>query len=495
VKFKVFKNGVLVKDFGLYGAYMFGTDGIAIRRAEITFKDGVLDCNKPNLETAGLSLLWPVEGFGKVMLPTTCLPDREEPYNLNLEIARGKLMCVVNKREDWSFFNTLDELEGISKEARELFVRAIQNISNFPECSKFADEALKKGMVVSEKLSLKHAGRMFENRGKGRGFSRGSLGCCVEPARMSDSAYIERVKELFGFITVPVNWGMIERSRGVYDFSSVDACMAAFSKKRLALCTGPLLRFSKDYLPKWLVNSGAGFEKIREAAYRFVARIVSRYWGTIHVWRVISGLNVFNHFGFNFEQILEMTRAANMAVKRGGERAVKIVEVFNPWGEYYSKLPNTIPPLVYVDMVVQSGIHFDAFGLQIHFGKNQPGMHVRDMMQISSVMDYFGSVGKPLYLTGIEVPSQPGQGPDNGESAGIWHDQWDQWRQGEWIEQFYKIALSKPFVENVTWSNLADSKNSVIPGSGLMTAELEAKESFRALKKLQEVMYNKKAST
>ncbi len=57
-------------------------------------------------------------------------------------------------------------------------------------------------------------------------------------------------------------------------------------------------------------------------------------------------------------------------------------------------------------MVVQSGITFDAFALQMRFGKNQSGMHIRDMMQISSLLDYFSMMGKPLYVTGIEIPSQ-----------------------------------------------------------------------------------------
>jgi len=78
VKFQIFRNGKAVNKFTLCGAFLFGGDGIGIRRAQITFKKGFVECAKPNLETAGLALLWPVEGFGKVLLPTTCLPEREQ---------------------------------------------------------------------------------------------------------------------------------------------------------------------------------------------------------------------------------------------------------------------------------------------------------------------------------------------------------------------------------------------------------------------------------
>ena len=491
MRFQVFKNSKLVDKFTLCGAYLFGSDGIPVRQTQITFKDGIITCNKPNLETGGLALLWPIDGFGKALLPTTCLPERTGLYNLNVEIARAKLMQIINKREDWSFFDNVEGLVDISDKARDLLVRAVQNISDAPLASKLADESLKKAMVYSERLATKHANSLFEARAKNHGFSRGCLGCRVEPEQISNVKYVEKLLELFGFVTVPMNWAQIESYRGSYDFSAIDACINVLSNKKLAICAGPLLCFSKKYLPRWLLHSRVSFEKIREAAYQLVSRTVARYSGIVHAWRVISGLNAFNHFEFTFEQILEMTRAANMAVKQRSDRSVRIIEITNPWGEYYATTPNTIPPLVYVDMVVQSGINFDAFGLQMRFGKNQAGMHVRDMMQISAVLDYFGSVSKPLYVTDVEVPCEKGAGMHDGDTAGIWHQEWDQWRQGQWLEQFYRIALSKPFVDTVTYSNLIDTKDSIIPHSGLLTEKSEPRKSFQVLKRLHDTIFNR----
>ena len=49
VKFQVFKNGKVVEKFTLCGAYVFGTDGISVRRTQIGFKKGIIECVKPNL--------------------------------------------------------------------------------------------------------------------------------------------------------------------------------------------------------------------------------------------------------------------------------------------------------------------------------------------------------------------------------------------------------------------------------------------------------------
>ncbi len=489
MKFQVFKNGKIVNKFALCGAYMFGGDGIGIRRAQVAFKDGLVQCAKPNLETAGLALLWPIEGFGRVLLPTTCLPERERPYNLNVEIARAKLMQIVNKREDWSFFNRIEDLADQLKEAQDLFVRAIQNIAVSSQASKLADESLKKAIVASEKLAIKQAESLFETRSRSQGFGRGCFGCRADPARVGDRAYVDSLVKVFGSATIPVNWAEVERRKGKFDFSTIDACVDVLRRKKLTLSAGPLLHFSKESLPAWLLGSGADFEKIRDTAYRFVCKVVARYSGVVRTWHAVSGLNVHNHFGFGFEHILEMTRAANMAVKQASDRALKIIGVSNPWGEYYATTPNSIPPLVYMDMVVQSGINFDAFGLQMRFGKNQSGMHVRDMMQISAILDYFGPISKPLHMTSVAVPSQNGAGLQDGKVAGIWHEQWNQSQQGRWIEQFCKIALSKPFVNSVTCSNLVDTEGSVIANSGLLTEKLEPKESFQNLKRLHDSVF------
>jgi len=484
VKFQVFRDGNIVDKFKPCGAYLFGTDGISVRRAKIVFKKGCIECIRPNLETAGLALLWPIEGFGRILLPTTCLPERKRPYNLNVEITRAKLMQVTNRREDWSFFDNVEGMEEISKQSQDLFIDAIQNIGDPAQASRLADEALRKAMVYSEKLAVRQGKSVFDKRRKNHGFSRGSLGCRINPALMTKTAYLDRLLEAFNAVTVPINWARIERRQGHFDFSEVDPCITTLGRRKVILCAGPLLRFSKDHLPDWLLRSGMGFEKIREVAYQFVSKVVSRYASVIHRWYAISGLNTCNQFNFNFEQILEMTRAANMAVRAAGSRGVRIIEVSSPWGEYYATTPGSIPPFVYMDMVVQSGTSFDAFGLQVRFGKDESGMHLRDMMQISSILDCFAPVAKPLHITDVEIPSEAGTGQFEPETAGMWHRKWDQTRQGQWLERFYRIALSKPFVEAVNYGNLADNDGSVVAHSGLLDEDDTPKEAFDTLKRL-----------
>ncbi len=484
MKFQVFREGKIVNEFTLSGVYLVGTDGISIRRAKITFADGCIECIRPNLETAGLALLWPIEGFGRILLPTTCLPERDRPYILNVELARAKLMQITNRREDWSFFDNLEGMEEISKESQELFIKAIQSIKDAPAAAQLADSALRKATIYSEKLAVRQGKSIFDKRRKSHGFGRGCLGCRLDPNLMAKSAYLDRALEYFASVTLPINWARIEPRQGHFDFSLIDNCMMVLNRRKVVISAGPLLHFAQDHLPDWLLRSGAGFEKMRELAYQFVSKVVARYAQVVHRWYVISGLNAFNQFNFNFEQILEMTRAANMAVRAAGSRAIRIVEVSSPWGEYYATTPNSIPPFVYMDMVVQSGTSFDAFGLQMRFGRDETGMHLRDMMHISSLLDCFAPIAKPLYVTDVEIPSENGRQRFNPDVAGVWHRKWDPTRQSQWLERFYKIALSKPYVEAVNYGSLADGDGGAIAHSGLLTETLEPKESFGTLQRL-----------
>jgi GH35 family endo-1,4-beta-xylanase len=486
LEFQLFKNGKPLKSLSLAGAYLFGADMIPLRRVDkIAFENGVLECQKKSRDSAGLSLLWPIEGNGQLLLNTTRLPEREEPYNLNLELARARLMQITLKREDWALFDQSDELDAMAQEVQNLFIEALQNISSPGEASVFADQALKKGVEFSEKLAAKHAEQFLAARFRNKGLGRHTLGCEINPALIGDEKYRKWLLEMFGFITIPVNWAQIETEKGEYDFELLDKCVQSLAGRRLALCAGPLLKFSPDHIPQWLLDKKPDYEKIREYAYEFISQIVSRYKKFIHVWRTISGMNAMNCFGFNFEQVIEMTRTACLAAKSADAKSRKIVEIVYPWGEYYAHDKTTVPPLVYVDMVIQSGISFDAFGLQFHFGKDEPGKHIRDMMQISSRLDCFAAAPKPVHVTGVSIPDAHGEDGRAQQKAGSWRKEWDQDLQATWLEEFYKLSLARPYVNTVTYSCLADHCDSPMQSCGLLTEKLSPKKAFLVVAKFQ----------
>ncbi len=490
MKFQVFKDGKPLQDFTLSGAYLFGADMIPLRHVDkIEFRDGQIECVKKANDAAGLTLLWPIENTGHLLLlSTTRLPERAEPYNLNLELARARMMQITLKREDWSLFDQSDKLEVMAQEVEDLFIKALQHISVPEQASVFADQSLRKGIEFSEKLAAKHAEQFLAARFRNKALGRHSLGCEVNLDQMADEKYRKWLLEMFGFVTVPINWAQIERSKGQYDFEKIEQCIQHMAGRRIAVCAGPLLKFTPDSVPKWLLDEKPGFEKIREDAYAFITAVVTRFSKSVHAWRVISGINALNCFGFSFEQVMEMTRTACLAARAADNKSRKMIELIYPWGEYYANDKTTVPPLVYADMIIQSGISFDAFGLQFHFGKDLPGMHVRDMMQISSRLDCFAAVPKAVHITGVSVPDNTGTDETVADRAGSWRKSWDPAVQAAWIEEFYKAALGRPFINTVTYSCLADYPEQINPGCGLLTKDMTPKKAFLVMAKFQKTI-------
>ncbi len=486
MKFQVFKNGQPVEGFEVCGGYLFGTDGTGTRRSRAVFDKGLIECHKPNADSAGLALLWEVDGFGKVLLPTTFLPEREKAYCLNVEIARARLMQIINRREEWSLFDSSQDLEEVSRDAQDLFVKAVQRIRDPVMASQLADRSLRRAMMLSEKLTLAYSETLFRARKKAKAFGRGCLGCRVDLDRLRETEYLDKVAQLGGFAVVPTCWAQVELTEGVYDFSRIDQAIDLLSARRMILGAGPLLCFAPGEIPSWLTGGGVSFEKIREAAFRFVTQVASRYTRKIHRWFVLGGLNAVNSLGFNADQVREMSHAATAAVKAVNGRAFRVIEVACPWGEYYATTANTLAPVAYMDMIIQSGVGFEAFALQMRFGKDQSGLHVRDMMQIASLLDLFALMGKPLYITAVEVPSVQGPGPFDAQVAGYWHKPWDPSRQALWLEGLCAVALGRPAVDAVVFEHLTDRDDSVIPCSGLLTDKLEPKDSFRMIRRLRE---------
>jgi len=491
VRFQVFKNGKSADTFVLSGAYMFGSDGTSLRKVEISFSDGIIECERTSRDTAALAMLWEIEGFGRIMLPTTCLPERERSYCLNLEIARARLMQTLSRREDWSLFDEAVELEEIWQQALALFVKAVQRSSDPAGASVLADKSLRKAMIFSEKMAITQADTLFKARKSNRGFNRASLGTHILSNSLDQKTYVEGVAGISDFAVIPVNWAHIEKAPEEYDFSEIDHCVDTLKAKNMLFMAGPLLRFDKDSLPKWLLEKRPGFEDIRDAAYQFVTEVVARYKRRISRWVVISGLNAWNYCGFSVEQILEMTRSANMAVKAVHPRGIRVIEVANLWGEYHGVLPNSVSPVAYMDMVIQSGVTFDAFALQVRFGKNETGMHVRDMLQVTTMLDYVSLLGKPLYITQVQIPSNSGTGDCDEQVAGVWHKTWDGKRQALWLDQFYRIVMSKPLVDAVVYGNLADHSESLIQHSGVLTESFKPKDGYRIIKRFKEYIHSK----
>ena len=334
ISFEVFNDGKAVQDVSANSMYMFGQDEIAVR-GQMELHDGLLRSNRHGDSAIGVSTLWPVRDFGKIMLQTTRLPAKQQPYNLNVEIARGRLLRISQKREEWgmSDWSLSQEHHGLIDAAMEKFIQALCHLKEPSKASKLADESLELSVRAGEEIALAYSNSLIARRSASQGFGRHCFGCCFDPNRINDKKYLQYIKSNFHFVTIPISWRQIEEKEHERNFDVLDECVNWLSRNRIAIKVGPLLKFTPEAVPDWLYIWEHDFDQVREMAYDYVTSVVERYCRKVQAWDVVSGLNVNNCFNFSFEHVVDMTSSAVLAAKRSASRALVLVEVSQLWGD------------------------------------------------------------------------------------------------------------------------------------------------------------------
>ena len=161
LSFAVYTNGRPADTLNLVGAYAVGSDEVPLR-AEISFKNGVITCKKRAGGPAGIALLWDLPGIGRIMLETVRVPEREQPYILQVELARARLMRVNQKLEDWGLLDYVGAADVVPafvaqvQQGRWALIKALQAETPW-DAAALGDEALRLAVEASTQLSLYHA--------------------------------------------------------------------------------------------------------------------------------------------------------------------------------------------------------------------------------------------------------------------------------------------------------------------------------------------------
>ncbi|HEY8667432.1 MAG TPA: endo-1,4-beta-xylanase [Tepidisphaeraceae bacterium] len=491
VKFEIYREGQRLAAFAPMAGIAIGPESVPIP-GEVIFKDGLLQIVRSDEHALGISLLWDVGAAGQFQLETTRLQHREEAYNLNVELARYRLMKIVQKQEDWNLFDfpRAERLQQRFKDAQSLFSDALGKLHEPPEAAKLADESLAISVELGEQIASFHADLLINRRRSGSQFVKHIFGCRVDPT-IQNQKYKELMMGSFDYAILPMSWKQLQPAEGTFNPENVDAWIELLAKKRMPVIAGPLIHLEESEIPDWMFIWEHDFDTLRELAYEYVQQVVQRYRRSVAVWNVVAGLSAGGLFPMSFEQIIELTRLLVSQVKSMLPNARTIITITQPFGEYHAKNASSVPPMLYAEMVGQAGISFEGYGLELEVGLPRPGMFMRDLFQISCMLDKFSTLGRPVFLTAVSVPGRNNsdagdrsEGKLDPAAAGRWRGPWDPQLQADWMEAVYRLALSKPYVESIAWGNLADIHQTV-PGGGLVDDLFQHKPGFTKLQEMR----------
>jgi len=498
ILFEIYRDGKRLTQFSPVNPVAMGPESVPIP-GEVTFENGQLRLSRTDEHAVGLSLLWEVNANGCYHLETTRLLPRAAPYNLNVELARCRLMKIVQKQEDWNLFDfpRADQFAAMFRDAQDLFADALGKLHEPAAAAQLADQSLAIAIDLSEQLASFHGELLLNRRRATGGIPRHVFGCRVD-STIQNQRYKDTITEQFDCAVLPMSWKQLQPQEDNFVTEPVDEWVEQLSRKRIPIIAGPLVDLSDGGMPDWSFIWEHDFDTLRELAYEFVQKVVHRYRKAVNVWNVVAGLHTSNHFTLSFEQIIELTRLLVAQVKTLLPNARTLVTVTEPYGEYHAKGHSSVPPMLYAEMVAQAGVNFDAFGLEIQMGVPRAGSFTRDLFQISSMLDRFSTTGRPVFVTAVTVPDRHDPDPNdksdgtlNPAAAGRWHRPWDPNLQAEWIDAVYRLMLSKPYIESIAWGDLADI-NPSLPGAGLLDDMLKPKPSFKKIQEMRDQFHRLK---
>lgn len=441
-------------------------------------------------KTAALHLRWKVSAFGEMTLTTGQLEAGDQPYNLNVEIARDRITKIRDKQQEWmqKGFSPSSKYDEQIKKAEEIF-DAIDECDAEAVKARWADLSLCWSMPAGEMLALEYADWGLEKRKEENGFKDFLLGCNFYGYPESGENYSKHFGDLFNYATLPFYWSRFEGVKGQCGWEAVDRKIEWLDNHGLEKKGHPL--FWAQFIPDWVETSD--LEKLKVQIKERILSIVGHYKNNIKYWDVINEiqhLNLDAKLRYTNDQAIELTRFCCDIVKEVDPAAVKIVNCDEPFGEYRAwQHAAGFPPMAYFDELIKKQVDFDVIGIQLYQGAGWT--YVRDLFEMSRYFDRYERFGKDVHLTELGVPSREGVDPNDFSScfgngmipwkasdAGFWREPWTQRLQGDWVEGFYRILMAKPFIKGITWWDFADFGEHFYPFSGMLDHDLQPKELY-----------------
>ncbi len=475
LRFAVYEDDGLTGEDPLLGACLIGADDLA-EPGKISFQDGEIHVTRKGNRSTALSLQYDAGRMGVLMLQTCLLPDRNEPYILALELARHRIKFFITKSEEWQMFELSAEHPAMKlwEQARRRFTRAL-TASTREDAAKAARQALVDAIEATELLAMAHAEILLHRRFAQRPASSTTLAVRVWPTTQSSSTCDAAAKE-FDVVVLPMRWSELEKEEGNYDFAALDRTVQWAVSLGKPIIAGPLIDFSKQAVPNWLYVWQNDYDTCRDLVYDHVERLVKRYAEFVSIWNLASGLNTNENFKLKFEQMIDLTRMAALRVKQERKNARVMLEVAHPFGEDCAFHADSIAPVTFVDRVVQEGVRLNCIGVKMMMGRQDCGMATRDLMQISHALDRYFLLDVPVLLTAIGVPSE-----EVDDRGGRWLEPWSDSLQARWATRLFAIAMSKPYVETITWCDLYDHDRAELPKAGLIDGRGKPKSALQRL--------------
>jgi hypothetical protein len=439
-------------------------------------------------ESGYLVVPWDVDGVGRLMGSSATLMERPSPYQLGVELARGKVNQLRSQAADWraAGLHIPDELDALIRLAGLTFGRAATSPA-VADADADGLAALELAYKAGTDLVRAYVEQMLHARHQRQPRLDTVLGVRLNgPVPPAAAA---AVVAAINAVSLPMTWKAVEPTESQYKWESVDAQLAWAGENNLQITAGPLIDFSHAGLPDWLWLWEGDLPSLSSFMCDYVETAVGRYHKSIRRWHLTAASNVTDVLKLSEDDLLWLTARLAEAAWQIDPELELVIGVSQPWGEYMARAEHTYSPFVFADTLIRAGLKLAALDIEWVMGVTPRGSYSRDLLDASKVLDLYALLGTPLQVS-LAYPSGGGSDPLADPaltaSAGHWRGGFTPAAQADWAAEFSALAVCKPFVKSVYWCQLNDAEGHQFPWSGLLDGTGQPKPALGRLRQIRE---------
>ena len=456
---------------------------------DLHFFPGQLNVSRVVDESGYLAVPWPINGRGLMMGTSATLIKRSRPYNLLVELARGKVNQVRCQAFDWRAGGLLlaADLEQRIRDASLTFANAVAGVP--PEAAgQQAQIALNLAYQTAHQLVSAYVAQVFQIRHQRQARMDALLACRLGRS-VPPSSLVSHLTSAFNSVHLPFSWGHIEHEEATYHWEECDALVDWACKQQVEIAAGPLIDFSSAQLPAWLWLWERNLSSMASFMCKFVETAVRRYRNRIRRWQLTAASNCANVLALSEDDLLGLTYRLAESARQVDPSLELIIGIAQPWGEYLALSEHTHSPFIFADTLIRSGLSLSALDIELVMGVMPRGSYCRDLLELSRLFDLYALLGVPLRATLGYPSSSQADGdadPDLRVEGGHWGNGFTPEIQADWAAEVTALVLCKPYVQGVQWAHFHDAEPHQFPHCGVIDGRDQPKPALQKIRAIRE---------
>jgi Glycosyl hydrolase family 10 len=472
---------------GLGQVYMCGADELPwFGRAYMSGNQLVIE--RAENDSGSVYVPWRIDGHGVLLVATSTLMERERPYLLEVELARGTINRLRNQVAQWEALGLIIS-DGMRKQILAMthdFAQAATT-DDAATAAESAGRALTAALDAMGQLASVYAEQAIGMRRAQTPKLATWFGVQLG-GEMPAMGVARQLLNSFNMVSVPLTWRAIEASEGRRNWKAADAQLSWAQTAGMKVMGGPLLELDDRGVPDWTYLWEGDFDSLLAFMLDHVTTVVKKYRGKVHLWQVAARMSHGRVLALNEEQRLQIAARAISKVKELDPSTPLIATFDQPWAEYLATEKLDLAPLHFADALVRGDLGLSGLGLEINVGYHPGATAHRTPLAFSRLIDTWSLLELPLVIS-LTLPSSAEKDDlANAKTQVLTSEGSDVSgaTQRAWIERYMPMLLAKTPAQVILWNQLSDAAPHYFPHGGLFDASDQPKPALEALRRIRQ---------